>query len=207
VGAATLVLENFFGVAQQVISSEPLADAPEPAFESSVVWPRQAEDGILLTPSKTKVRWAGNLQPVMTRARAGEPIHVTLDVKLNEQDRESDTGIKVVLHWDRVTLFGGNWPSPKNSPMQLSRRNGDITTYAMTLGSLPTGKYEFAAHVLAKNDLWIRADAAGERNGRFEILPTRVFAAESLDTRDEGRKKVRELVVNIGQGRRDKARA
>jgi predicted NBD/HSP70 family sugar kinase len=185
VGAATLVLENFFGVAQQVISSEPLADVPEPAFEYSLVWPRQAEAGILLAPSKTKVKWARNLRPILARVRAGEQVQVSLDVKVDEKEPDNGASLKVVLHWDRVTLFGGSWPNPKNSPMQCTGRHGATLTYGLVLGMLPPGKYEFSAHVLGASDLWVRADAPGEPNGRLEILPSRAFAARLVASEPE----------------------
>ena len=173
IGAGTLILEHFFGIAHQVMSSEPLPQAAEPAFEDTLVWPRRAEEGILLTRSSVKVVSAGNLQPGFHRVRAGEPIKVTVDVLLGDCAQEDATQVKALLHWDRVSLFGGNWPSPKNSPMQLLETNGRKATYGLTLGSLPPGKYEFTAHVLGANDIWVRADAPGEVNGRIEVLANR----------------------------------
>jgi glucokinase len=177
IGAAGVVLERFFGVPQQVMSSEPQARAAEPTFEGVLVWPRRAEDSVLLTRGDGDIRAAGNLQPVMSRVRSGDPLTVTLDVELAHEPAEADTGVKALLHWDRVALFGGHWPAPKNSPMQLLCVDGKIATYGITLGALPTGKYEYAAHVLGRNDVWVRADGPGEQNGRLEVLPNRAFAS------------------------------
>lgn len=183
IGAATLVLENFFGVAQQVMS--PLtSQLPEPAFEQTVVWPRLAEDGVILQPSSTRVAWAGNLQPEYSRVRMGEPVTVTIDVRVEEPNEPSE--VKVLLHWDRVAMYGGYWATPKNSPMRLiSNRNG-LLGYGVTLGTLPPGRYEYTAHVLGANDFWVRADESrnGTTNGRIEVLPARYSA--SIDGANSG---------------------
>jgi predicted NBD/HSP70 family sugar kinase len=184
VGAATLVLENFFGVPEQVMSFEPVARALEPAFERAPVWPLEAQDGALLAPSKTRVRWAGNLQPIFLRVRSGEPVTVTLDVLLEDGNADDETGLKVLLHWDRVALFGGNWPNPKNSPMHRVQAEGLKATYSVTLGALPPGKYEFVAHVLAANDMWVPGPR--EPNGRVEVLARRTRTYRAATARERG---------------------
>jgi predicted NBD/HSP70 family sugar kinase len=179
IGAAGLVLENFFGVPQQVMSSEPHARAAEPAFERVLVWPRRAEDSILLMRGNGEIRSAGNLQPAMSRVRSGDSVTVTVDVELALEPQGVDTGVKALLHWDRVALFGGHWPSPRNSPMQLLHIHGRTATYSVTLGALPPGKYEFAAHVLGHSDVWVRAESPAEQNGRLEVLPNRAFSSRN----------------------------
>jgi hypothetical protein len=106
---------------------------------------------------------------------------VTVDVRVDGKEAEDYDSVKAVLHWDRVHLFGGNWPNPKNSPMHLQRRDKDTATYGLTLGSLPPGKYEFTAHVLGANDLWVRADAPTEVNGRVEVLPNRASSSRKRE--------------------------
>jgi predicted NBD/HSP70 family sugar kinase len=175
IGAATLVLENFFGVAQQVMAPVATSQLPEPAFERTLVWPRLAERGLVLEPSNTRIISAGNLQPHYSRVRSGEPISVTVDVRV-EQPAER-AGVKALLHWDRVALFGGHWATPKNSPMQLVSAEDGRLRYGVTLGTLPPGRYEYTAHVLGVNDFWVRINQPGlESNGRVEVLPTRAAA-------------------------------
>jgi hypothetical protein len=119
-----------------------------------------------------KVRSAGNLQPAFSRIRSREPVTVTVDVLLDGSCQEAQN-VKALLHWDRVALFGASWPNPKNSPMHLVSREGSRATFAVTLGSLPPGKYEFAAHVLAADDLWVRPTGSTNVNGRIEVLADR----------------------------------
>ena len=176
VGAATLILENYFGVPEQVMSSEPFAQRAEPAFEHTQVWPRRAEEGVVLTRSDVRIISAENLKPHFCRVRSGDPVSVTVDVLLEGKAAERATDVKALLHWDRVALFGASWPSPKNSPMQLMSTNGSRASFGMTLGSLPPGKYEFAAHVLGANDLWVRPDGPSDANGRVEVLANRSFS-------------------------------
>jgi hypothetical protein len=172
IGAGTLILENFFGVARQII--DPLAASPllEPAFERTPVWPDLADQGTVLAPSTTRIAWAGNLTPDFARVRVGEPITVALDVKVDHPREPND--LKALLHWDRVAMYGGHWATPKNSPMQLSSVVDGMLRYEVTLGALPPGRYEFTAHVMGANDVWLRAGGAGhENNGRVEVLPSR----------------------------------
>jgi predicted NBD/HSP70 family sugar kinase len=179
VGAGTLVLENFFGVAQQVMAPMAASQLPEPAFEHTLVWPRLAEQGIVLKPSDVRIAWAGDLQPDYSRVRSGEPISVTVDVRLEKADEDQAASLKALLHWDRVALFGGPWATPKNSPMQLISNRYGLLTYGVTLGSLPPGRYEYAAHVMGANDIWIRAFQQEEvRNGRVEVLHSRAVAID-----------------------------
>jgi hypothetical protein len=153
-------------------------EASEPAFEQAPVWPDQADLAVALVRSDAMVAWAGNLQPASARLAAGEQVAVTVDVRLKPGSAAADANrVKVLLHWDRVPQFGGNWPKPKNSPMHLVAENGEVSTYAVTLGSLPPGKYEFAAHVLGANELWARTDTPNETNGRIEILDPRVVSS------------------------------
>lgn len=187
VGAATLVLEDFFGVPEHVMRSEPEPEATELAFESPLIWPEHSEDSVLLAPTETTVVRAENLQPMTARIRSGEPITVTVDVTLDRAVAVDHTGVKTMLHWDRVALFGGHWPNPKNSPMQCISTDGTTATYSVTLGSLPPGKYEFAAHIVGANDIWVPTVGAREPNGRLEVLPSRVFAREQAGHR-RGRK-------------------
>lgn len=178
VGAAALVLENFFGVPERVMAGDSAWHAPEPSFEDALVWPQLAERGILFTRGNERVTWAGNLQPVSLRVRNGDPITVTVEVERTGSAGGTEPGLKVLLHWDRVPMFGGNWPNPKNSPMQHVQTRGRRATYSVTLGMLPPGKYEFAAHVVGVNDMWVRTEGPGEVNGRVEVLPSRVLSIE-----------------------------
>ena len=179
VGAATLVLENFFGVAQQVMTSEPLSRVPQPAFEHTLVWPERAENGVVFVPGNVGIDWAGSLRATESRVRSGEPITVMVDVKLDAGDSAKVSEVKALLHWDRVALFGGNWTNPKNSPMHLISSDRGEATFGVTLGSLPPGKYEYAAHVLGSNDIWVRTSNPIENtNGRVEVLPSRAAAFE-----------------------------
>jgi predicted NBD/HSP70 family sugar kinase len=187
VGAATLVLEDFFGVPEHVMRSEPEPEATELAFESPLIWPEHSGDSVLLAPTETSVVWAGNMQPMTARIRTGESITVAVDVTLDRPVAADHTGVKALLHWDRVALFGGHWPNPKNSPMQCISTDGTTATYSATLGSLPPGKYEFAAHIVGANDIWVPTVGAREPNGRLEVLPSRVFAREQAGRR-RGRK-------------------
>jgi hypothetical protein len=179
IGAAGLVLENFFGVPQQVMSSEPQAGIAEPTFERVLIWPRRAEDSILLARGDGDIRSAGNLRPALARVRSGDTVTVTVDIELAQEPAGVDTGVKALLHWDRVALFGGHWPTPKNSPMQLLEIDGRTAMYGVTLGALPPGKYEFAAHVLGRNDVWVRAAGPGEQNGRLEVLANRASGSQN----------------------------
>lgn len=186
-GAGTLVLEDFFGIPEQVMSMEPLSDAAEPSFDAPLVWPLQAAESDLRASSDTTVLSVANLRPPQSRVPFGEPVTVTVDVTLDRQAAEADTGVKALLHWDRVAVFGGNWPNPKNSPMHRMAYRGTSVTYSITLGSLPPGKYEFAAHVIGANDAWVPTAGAREPNGRLEVLESRVFAREQARQR-KGRK-------------------
>jgi len=199
IGAATLVLETFFGVPEQVMSSAPVRHPLEPAFDQTPVWPDQAEDGILLTRSTIKVLSAGNLQPVFSRIRSREPVTVTVDVLLDGSSREAEH-VKALLHWDRVALFGGSWPNPKNSPMHLVSSVGARATFGVTLGSLPPGKYEFAAHVLAADDLWVHPGESTNVNGRIEVLADRSSVSQHLrpDEPLTGQGKEVDLVLDPG---------
>jgi predicted NBD/HSP70 family sugar kinase len=179
IGAGTIILENFFGVAQQVISPTTLSQLPQPSFEHTLVWPQLAEEGAVFTPSKARIAWAGNLQPDHSRVRGGDPISVTVDVRIDGAPDETDP-VKALLHWDRVSLFGGHWATPKNSPMHLISSEDGSLTYGVTLGSLPPGKYEYTAHVLGANDIWVRAShQKEENNGRVEVIPTRAAVSDS----------------------------
>ncbi|HEX6509911.1 MAG TPA: ROK family transcriptional regulator [Chloroflexota bacterium] len=178
IGAATLVLENFFGIPQQVMSSELEAQAEQPAFERTLVWPLETADSVVLARSSTRVRLAGNLRPLSHRVRNGQPVTVKLDVELETPVAADAMDVKVLLHWDRVALFGAGWPNPKNSPMQLSSLDGRHATFSAVLGSLPPGKYEYAARVLAANDLWVRGDGPSEPNGRLEVLSNRASTSQ-----------------------------
>lgn len=191
IGAATLVLENFFGVAQQVMSADRASQLPEPAFERTPIWPELAELGIILKPSNARIAWAGNLQPSFSRVVGGQPIGVTVDVRL-EDTAVDGRDIKALLHWDRIALFGGHWSTPKNSPMHMVSSRDGCLTYGVTLGSLPPGRYEFAAHVLGANDIWVRSDGPSDTtNGRAEVLPSRggtFVAGNSNDGESTSRK-------------------
>jgi hypothetical protein len=192
VGAATLVLENFFGVAHQVMTSEPLSQVPQPAFEHPLVWPDRAEDGVALVPGDVGVAWAGDLRASSSRVRSGEPVTIMVDVKVDSQKESESSEVKVLLHWDRVALFGGNWTNPKNSPMHMISAGAGVATFGVTLGSLPPGKYEYAAHVLGSNDVWVRTNNPVENtNGRVEVIPSRaaVFAGEiDIEPKNANRK-------------------
>ena len=178
IGAGTLVLENFFGVAHLVMAPTAASHLPEPAFESTVVWPQLAELGAVLKPSNIRVAWAGNLQPEFLRIRTGEHFSVTVDVRLETEAGANDAeSVNALLHWDRVGLFGANWTTPKNSPMRLLSQHEGVLTYGVTLGSLPPGRYEFTAHVLGANDIWVRTTRQSEENnGRVEVIPARAAA-------------------------------
>ena len=179
IGAGTLVLENFFGVAQQVMSPAATSQLPEPTFEQTVIWPQRAEHGAILKPSSVRIAWAGNLQPEYSRVRSGEHVPVTLDVRLKDAAADEAEDVEVLLHWDRVALFGANWATPKNSPMHLVSKQDDLLTYGATLGSLPPGKYEFTAHVLGANGIWVRTSRKEEENnGRVEVIPARVAGSD-----------------------------
>lgn len=179
VGAATLVLENFFGVAHQVMTSEPLSQVPQPAFEHPLVWPARAEDGVVLVRGNVGVDWAGDLRASTSKVRTGEPVTIMVDVKLDSNEASKTSEVKALLHWDRVALFGGNWTNPKNSPMHLISADGGEATFGVTLGSLPPGKYEYAAHVLGSNDVWVRtANPVENTNGRVEVIPSRAAVFE-----------------------------
>jgi len=180
VGAATLVLENFFGVAQRALDSEPLP-VGLPGFEHTPVWPAEAEEALTLTPSRSEIVWAGNLEPAATRLPLGQPLEITVDVKTKGAHGDVFDA-KVLLHWDRVAMFGGSWSNPKNSPMHLAESIDGRARYKVTLGSLPPGKYEFAAHVLGKNDRWVRAGSDYEpSNGRVEVLAGRAAVPTDND--------------------------
>jgi glucokinase len=177
IGAGTLVLENFFGVAQQVMAPAATSQLPEPSFESTPIWPQAAAYAAAVQTSTVRLESAGNLQPALSRVRAGDPISITVDVRLQKESRDTPPDVKVLLHWDRVALYGGHWATPKNSPMRLISEKDGVLRYGVTLGSLPSGRYEFAAHVLGKNDIWVRIpDEHGESNGRVEVLPSRAAA-------------------------------
>lgn len=192
-GAATLVLEEFFGIPEYVMNMEAPSEAGEPAFEDALVWPHQAARSELLATSDIRVLSVGNMHPTVARIPFGEPVTVTVDVTLDRPLTDGDAGIKALLHWDRVAVFGGNWPNPKNSPMHRVDRADSKATYSISLGSLPPGKYEFAAHIIGANDLWVPADAR-EPNGRLEVLPSRVFAREQVERR-HGRKEGKQAEV------------
>lgn len=172
VGAGTVVLESFFGVPEKAIASESEMDAVEPTFESAPLWPVHTEEAMVGWTSTATVAWAGNLQPAVARLRGGDAVTVTVQARVvGDTDGQ---GVKALLHWDRVPLFGGSWPNPRNSPMHVLGVEADVTTYGVTLGSLPVGKYEFTVHLLAVNEVWV----PGSRlpNGRLEVLPSRAFA-------------------------------
>jgi len=182
IGAGTLVLESFFGEAQQVIAPPIPTEVPEPSFEGTLVWPQEAEHGFVVKVSAVRIQSASDLRPAFSRIRSGEPLSVTVDVRLADSASETPPDVKVLLHWDRVALFGGNWATPKNSPMQLIDEKDGVLRYGVTLGSLPPGRYEFAAHVLGKNDIWVRThDEHGESNGRVEVIASRAAADRSDD--------------------------
>jgi hypothetical protein len=195
-GAATLMLEEFFGIPEQVMSVETLSDAAEPSFDSTLVWPLRAEESDLLSSSGTTVLSAGNLRPPLSRVPFGEPVTVTVDVTLSRAVVEADTDVKALLHWDRVAVFGGNWPNPKNSPMHRMTHQGASVTYSITLGSLPPGKYEFAAHIIGANDIWVPTVGAREPNGRLEVLESRDFAREQGRVR-KGRKEGERVEADV----------
>ena len=125
---------------------------------------------------------AGNLRPAFARVLPGEPITVSVDVELEGDGAQTQTEVKALLHWDRVAQFGGNWPNPRNSPMHLVQEDGPDARYAITLGTLAPGKYEFTAHVLGANDVWVRVEGPDERNGRVEVLPQRAMSAPGHNT-------------------------
>ena len=182
VGAATLILENFFGVAHHVMAPTQTPQLTEPAFESALVWPQESEQSVLVTTSPVEISWAGNLDPTFSRIRTGDHLSVTVDVRVAEGQTELPTDLAVLLHWDRVALFGGNWATPKNSPMRFLEEVNGVLRYEVRLGSLPSGRYEFAAHVIGKNDVWVRTnDERGERNGRVEVLRSRATADRPED--------------------------
>lgn len=195
-GAATLVLEDFFGIPEYVMSAETPPPSGEPSFEDTLVWPEQAAESDLLAASDTRVVWVGNMRPSVARVPSGEPVTVTVDVTLDRPVTDGDSGIKALLHWDRVPVFGGNWPNPKNSPMHRVDQGGSSATYSISLGSLPPGKYEFAAHIIGANDMWVPAYGAREPNGRLEVLPSRVFAREEAKRRS-GRKEALRAEVQV----------
>lgn len=195
-GAATLVLEDFFGVPEQVMSMEPLSESAEPSFDAPLVWPLQAADSDLLSSAETVVVAAGNLRPPLARVPFGEPVTVSVDVTLDRELDGVDTDVKALLHWDRVAVFGGNWPNPKNSPMHRMTHDGTSVSYSITLGSLPPGKYEFAAHIIGANDVWVPTAGAREPNGRLEVLESRVFAREQARQR-KGRKEAERAEVDV----------
>jgi predicted NBD/HSP70 family sugar kinase len=181
IGAASLILEGFFGVPQQVIASSPPAQSPAPSFEETPIWPRRAEQAALLATSAATVVSADNLRPAFTRVRAGDPVTVMIDVVLDGEAAEKAQQVKTLLHWDRVTRFGTPWPNPKNSPMQLAGTDGARATYTVTLASLPSGMYEFTAHVLGRNDIWIPENGLPELNGRVEVVLTRAELSRRID--------------------------
>jgi predicted NBD/HSP70 family sugar kinase len=184
IGGGTLVLENFFGAAQRVMSPVAASQLPEPAFEHTPVWPQVSAAPGPVGPANARIAWAGNLTPHLARVRTGEPVPVTVDVRL--EDPAQSAGLKVLLHWDRVGLFGGHWATPKNSPMQLTSDNDGVLRYGVTLGTLPPGRYEYAAHVVGANDLWVRGERPNnENNGRVEVLPARVAALDRGVRREE----------------------
>jgi predicted NBD/HSP70 family sugar kinase len=180
VGAGTVVLESFFGVPEREIASESESDALEPTFESAPLWPVHTDAAMEGWTSTATVAWAGNLQPSVARLRGGDAVTVTVQARVvGDTDGH---GVKTLLHWDRVPLFGGSWPSPKNSPMHVVSTTDDITTYGVTLGSLPVGKYEFTVHLLAANDVWV--PGARQPNGRIEVLPARARAEKLVEAEE-----------------------
>ncbi|MGI8549853.1 MAG: ROK family protein [Dehalococcoidia bacterium] len=175
VGAGALVLEDFFGAPEDVISADRAASEMEPVFEQLLVL-SDAEVAGNVRPALVGIVSAGNLEPMVARLEAGESLTVRLDVELDNANLDREPDVKVLLHWDRVPLFGSSWPSPKNSPMRLIQRDGARVTYELELDALPPGKYEYAVHALGANDIWV--PGARERNGRAEV-----YARHSPDGR------------------------
>lgn len=173
VGAGTVVLDAFFGVPERAITPETVEEEGKPAFESAPLWPVQSEDVAVGWTSDVVIAWAGELACSAERLRSSDPVTVTVRAQLQG---EVDPGaVKALLHWDRVSLFGGSWPYPKNSPMRVAETDGDSVLYRVTLGSLPIGKYEFAVRLLGANEVWVPGPR--EPNGRFEVLASHLFAA------------------------------
>jgi len=168
-GAGAVVLERFFGIPEFGSNGEEQALGFEPSFESTPLWPVNAEDSMVGRDGDVSIAWAGNLQPISARLRDGESVTITVEARL-EGDSDG-AGVKALLHWDRVPVFGGSWPSPKNSPMRVVGDENGTVTYAVTLAGLPIGKYEFAVHLLGANDVWV--PGARERNARVEVLRRR----------------------------------
>lgn len=195
-GAATLVLEDFFGIPEQVMSIESLPESAEPSFDAPVVWPLQAAADERLATSEAVVLSARNLKPPVSRVPFGEPVTITVDATLDRDAAAADAGVKALLHWDRVPVFGGNWPNPKNSPMHRMAYEGSSITYSITLGSLPPGKYEFAAHIIGANHMWVPTAGVREPNGRLEVLESRVFARERA-RRGKGEKEEARAEVDV----------
>lgn len=168
IGAGALVLEDFFGAPEDVIAGDGASARSEPEFDQLPV----LSDEELAAGARSAVArivWAGNLQPMASRLEAGEALTVRLDVEYDGLNDEREPDVKVLLHWDRVPLFGSSWPSPKNSPMRPVQRSGARVTYELELDALPPGKYEYAVHALGVNDAWV--PGVRERNGRLDVLP------------------------------------
>ncbi len=167
IGAGALVLEEFFGAPEDVIAADSAAGEAEPVFDQLPVL-GDAELAGNARRELVAILSAANLEPMVCRLEAGETLTVRIDVELDDANVDRDRDVKILLHWDRVPLFGSSWPSPKNSPMRPVRRDGIKVTYEVELDALPPGKYEYAVHALGANDLWV--PGARERNGRAEVL-------------------------------------
>lgn len=168
VGAGALILEAFFVAPEDVIAGDGVSVRNEPEFDQLPVLTDE-ELAAVARPTFAGIVWAGNLQPMVSRLEAGATLTVRLDLELDDANGEREPDAKILLHWDRVPLFGSSWPSPKNTPMRPAWRAGARVTYEVELDALPPGKYEYAVHALGANDVWV--PGAREPNGRAEVLP------------------------------------
>lgn len=181
IGAAALVLEDFFNVPERLLKGEAVGQAFEPALDRAPEVSERERASSAASGGDARIAWAGNLRPECPRVRSGAPVVIALDVRLEPAFAESEPSAKILLHWDRVALFGGKWPRPKNSPMSLVKRHGTDCTYRLSLGPLPPGKYEFAAHVLGANELWVRSAGGTDVNARVEVVRDREPARSRAD--------------------------